>query len=729
MDDPRTDWVSRIAAMEGGELKRTAVAWGGLPGMKAVERGPFLQRLLSNPEALARVVHTRSPYDRLALALVKWLGNGVMSGEALGVALAAAGHGGERHGRPATAHEEASELISRGLFLGTGGSYGWGYLQSVSLDRRIMQHVGEPELRPIELPELPAPEAFLARRPVAVQLTIDDFMRAFAGLKVMALTKDKRIRANDSKKLTKELGWGDAATFGALEFADPISAFTAAGIQCGLLDAVNGRISVAAAAETAAAEPLHRRAWRVTMGFVYAAGWSEAAPARGLHLPPGMPSLAHGRVAVIVALRALAEPDRWHSVADLSDALFARLGDRFALQGMPWRHAWSTPTGAAGREEAWQKARAAWEAVDDRWLRWALGTWLHALGIVELSLEAGKVVAFRLTEFGLEVLGLRAPAAPVAAETRPAWVVQPNFDVVLWLEQASSEQISFLERHTQRSELRDHTVHYTLTREALHRGLRRGSTVDGFLEKLAAGSQAELPQNVVAEVREWAQARERLVLHLGARIVEYPDAEGRDAALARGVAGDAVGERMILLRPNAPQSAVVCGQLGLKRIGVIYYEPGSGSRAETSSDGVMRLSTPCADLTIRALLDRWCDKLPDGTWQLTAASVKRARDAKASVQELEHLLQTRLTTELPGLLELAASAWAGKKVEVHSSRTLLLRCRDRKQRERLLSDPTIREGTMWPLNDDLLLVAEEYVDKVLERLAWAGINTDKSVEA
>jgi len=729
MDDVRVDWLAQMARMDSGARKNVVLAWGGQRGMKAAERAPFMERLLGNPEALAHAVETRSPYDRLALALVKWLGDGVLAGSTLGVALAAAGHGGERHGGPATADEDARELFARGLFATRSQYHSWGELPEATVDYRVLEHVGEPELRPIELRELPAPASPVLRRPAAVQLTIDDFLRAIAGLGKMTLTRDGCIRVADQRKLAKAMGWEEVTSFGALDLDDPVLAFIVAGMRCGLLRHVDDEISVAADAESGLDAPLHRRVSRVMMGFARAFDWSEAALVPDLRLYSGTTALTQGRAALVVALRALAEPDRWHSVADLSEALFARLGERFGLRGMRWRHRWGRDAHGEEPEQLRQAARSSWESTERIWLSWALGTWLHALGIVELSVGDREVLAFRVSQFGLEVLGLRAPAAPVAAETRPAWVVQPNFDVVLWLEQASSEQISFLERHTQRAELRDHTVHYTLTREALHGGLRQGSTVEGLLEKLAAGSQAELPQNVLAEVKEWAQARERVVLHLGARIVEYPDAEGRDAALAGGVAGDAVGERMILLRPGAPSNGVVCGQLRLKRINVIYYEPGSGARAGASCDGVLRLSTPYADLTIRALLDKWCEKLPDGTWQLTAESVEKARNARASARELDDLLQTRLTTSPPGLLGLAASAWAGKKVEVRSGRTLLLKCRDRQQRNLLMQDPVIKDGIMWPVNDDMLMVAGEHADAVLERLAWAGIGTDKPVEA
>jgi hypothetical protein len=108
--------------------------------------------------------------------------------------------------------------------------------------------------------------------------------------------------------------------------------------------------------------------------------------------------------------------------------------------------------------------------------------------------------AFMLTELGREVL-----TSDLSASQQPsskALVVQPNFQVLLmepympalyWLVRFGVlEQIGRVSR-------------FTLTREALGRGLKQGASIDEALNFLEQHSQKALPQNVVYTLRDWAR--------------------------------------------------------------------------------------------------------------------------------------------------------------------------------------------------------------------------------
>jgi len=69
-----------------------------------------------------------------------------------------------------------------------------------------------------------------------------------------------------------------------------------------------------------------------------------------------------------------------------------------------------------------------------------------------------------------------------------------------------------------------HTALYRLTRESVYRGLEGGTTISDLLDRLQHGSQIELPQNVIVELREWASLRERFTLRRGAHILEFSSA-------------------------------------------------------------------------------------------------------------------------------------------------------------------------------------------------------------
>ncbi len=125
--------------------------------------------------------------------------------------------------------------------------------------------------------------------------------------------------------------------------------------------------------------------------------------------------------------------------------------------------------------------------------------------------------------------------------------MQPDFEVIVYLDQAAPTQIAFVERHAERVQAQAHIARYRLTRDSVYRGLGRGSTLEELLANLRAGAAQDLPQNVTATISEWAARRERIELHRQAQLLEFATPAARQRALADGLAGTAVGERFVLL--------------------------------------------------------------------------------------------------------------------------------------------------------------------------------------
>ena len=159
--------------------------------------------------------------------------------------------------------------------------------------------------------------------------------------------------------------------------------------------------------------------------------------------------------------------------------------------------------------------RDQWERTDGELVAGMFASTLAELGIVALGYEGESVPAageranpdvFMVTELGAEVLHSELSASRQPSSR--ALVVQPNFEVLLMepympalyqlVRFAALEQAGRVSR-------------FTLTREALARGLRTSGASNGdemivFLER---HSQKALPQNVVYTLRDWArQARE-----------------------------------------------------------------------------------------------------------------------------------------------------------------------------------------------------------------------------
>jgi len=212
------------------------------------------------------------------------------------------------------------------------------------------------------------------------------------------------------------------------------------------------------------------------------------------------------REAVLRLLRGC-QPGVWYSLASFRATI--RGSDPYVLRPTQ-RYA-----GEAGFKLA-DDLREQWETTDGEIVAGMFRSTLYELGIVALGYDCERVPtaservnpdAFMLTELGAEVLTseLSASSQPLARSL----VVQPNFQVLLmepympslyWLLRiATLEQVGRVSR-------------FTLTREALDRGLTGGASIEevvGFLRKHA---QKTLPQNVVYTLHDWArQHRERVL--------------------------------------------------------------------------------------------------------------------------------------------------------------------------------------------------------------------------
>lgn len=197
------------------------------------------------------------------------------------------------------------------------------------------------------------------------------------------------------------------------------------------------------------------------------------------------------------------EPGVWYSLASFRATLQG--DDPFVLRPSQ-RNA-----GEAGFRLA-NELRAQWDRTDGEVVAGIFRSTLRELGLVELGYDRETVPdrddlvnpdAFRVTDLGAEVMtsDLSASQQPPA---RPL-VVQPNFQVLLlephmpalfWL-----VRFALLEQSGRVSR-------FTLTREALTRGLAQGSTIDEAIAFLEAHSQKALPQNVVYTMRDWARQQQ-----------------------------------------------------------------------------------------------------------------------------------------------------------------------------------------------------------------------------
>ncbi|MBF6591088.1 MAG: helicase-associated domain-containing protein, partial [Ktedonobacterales bacterium] len=186
------------------------------------------------------------------------------------------------------------------------------------------------------------------------------------------------------------------------------------------------------------------------------------------------------------------EPGVWYSVASLlatiqgDDPYTLRPSQRYA--------------GESGFRVA-EDLRAQWRYTDGEIIIGMLRSTLCELGLVALGYDREAVPsvgenvnpdAFMLTEFGAEVLTCELSASHQPSAR--ALVVQPNFQVLLM--EPHMPALYWLVRFAALERL-GRVSRFTLTREALRRGLERGGTIEEVIAFLETHSQKALPQNVL----------------------------------------------------------------------------------------------------------------------------------------------------------------------------------------------------------------------------------------
>jgi hypothetical protein len=249
------------------------------------------------------------------------------------------------------------------------------------------------------------------------------------------------------------------------------------------------------------------------------------------------------------------EPGVWYTLESFRATL--QNGDPYVLRPSQ-RHA-----GEAGFKMA-DGLREQWDSTDGEIITGMFRSTLYELGLVTLGYEGDAAPGVHdnvnPTRFMLTGLGAEALKSDLSARDQPAkrsLVVQPNFQALLmepympalyWLARfATLEQVGRVSR-------------FTLTREALQRGLESGLSIDEMIAFLEEHAKKALPQNISYTLRDWA--RQYQEYQEQARLAPPPvvTLEAANERLAREIVTnpklrafqlERVGSRGVAIPPNA----------------------------------------------------------------------------------------------------------------------------------------------------------------------------------
>ncbi len=688
------DFAKRLEVINADKLKKMARVWVGKDAAKLNKDSAIqlLKRSFRDPKAIRQLADNLTPVERDGLMLMKLRGRSVVYTEELATELLLlhpitpdrkSGYhsSGKQYGR-------LNEMMERGLLMRCDGSnsiFGdshYSYSDSCEAVGAVADFFGVIDLTPppsLSLKPVTDVVAPVARHTGELLLELTSFAQAFDRLGSVQII-GKGLYANPSlAKLYKLLDWNRQdedsrapSLLPSVEFY--LGLFLAADLL--KVDYVarkittNPRRNIPLTLE----QPLTIQARLWAQSYRALRRWVECVPP-GVYFYAdeitGQTRFNGLRAALLLALGLLPDPNQWYRITDLSDILRLRIGRQFALGHVP---SYYVPWKATPEQEAQALAKyekeylTNWQSREQVWIEQALCGSLFHLGLVELASDAkdksGQQTLFRLTEAGRAALYdiFRQPVAtdgqssPARPSEQACWIVQPNFEVLVYLDQASPRQLGFIERIGQRQKADAAIVTYRLTRESVYVALEEGVETNGLLQTLESCSLHPLPPGVSRTLSDWAARRERLTVRLDASVLEFADAAARDAALTAGkIKGTAIGERFLLTNKTEQE---------LKRAapfgGTISYEPQPPRSLIVQDDGKILITQH--DLLIAGELSAFAE--PTGNpmfWQVTRASVLAARDRGWTASDIINRISHRTTLAPPPFLQYAIHAWCGNK--------------------------------------------------------------------
>jgi hypothetical protein len=292
------------------------------------------------------------------------------------------------------------------------------------------------------------------------------------------------------------------------------------------------------------------------------------------------------------------------------------------------------------------RLRAYWLDDEGTWAANAVMATLAHLGLVERG-DPQRRPCFRLTAVGRAVFGAPEVTPEQPKEETKFLTVQPNHEVVAYLDNVDASAVWPLARIARPVSAEGGPVQtFVLTRDSMYQGLESGLRGEEVRRFLLDHSKSGLPDNVGQSLLEWGRRREALTQRTGVSLGAYPP--GRTDLLPGTERGRVLGDSFVLL-PNA--AAPVARD-------VLVWDHSAQPKPtwRIDEEGLLRVPDT-ADSVSLARLSQFAVPVGDA-WQITAGSVRAARDRGITPEQILGWLRDHLANELPTIIETAIRNWA-----------------------------------------------------------------------
>jgi Helicase conserved C-terminal domain len=457
---------------------------------------------------------------------------------------------------------------------------------------------------------------------------------------------------------------------------------------------------------------LQRRIWQ---GLMTARAWSDqnGDPAGSLdaHRLPAK------RWAVLLRLASL-PADAWLSVTEFDQDMRACDPDRSAEFNQRAQRPFQV---IVGRQGAGTPAQDVPVALAEWFEEFLLGA-MYQLGAVQVAEDASSnAQVVQLSSRGRWLLGM-GPEPPAPPIYEKSLYVQPNHEVVVYRQGLSPELIGQLASFCHWKSV-GAALTLELTPESVYRGLELGRTAEEMISILERHSQRPIPPAVVDSMRTWSGRRERLRLYSQCTVLEFATTEDLDAAVERGVTGERLSERLLLV---AGDGKVPFDQFRLA--GVRDYRHPPTVCVESMEDGITwEVDLARSDLLVERELARFAEPLSaeiDGRlrYRIVPASLAQAARHGLRAPYVREWFKQRANKELPASVELMLQASSRSAVEL--SNIIVLQTATAAVADGILQHPATKQHIGHRIGPTALVVAADKYEPLKQALLEMGIEVN-----
>jgi hypothetical protein len=161
------------------------------------------------------------------------------------------------------------------------------------------------------------------------------------------------------------------------------------------------------------------------------------------------------------------------------------------------------------------------EALVNRLMSWT--------GMVDLGEASDGESVVRFTPRGKRMLGMDPEIkVPEPEGEHGCMVVQPNKEVMVFLDAAPLRVIFDVYRVAERRKLSDRVATFDMTTESVQRGYAQGTNAEHILETLNAATHSPVPESIAFQLEDWERMHRRQRIYANGILIRHPDPDQLD---------------------------------------------------------------------------------------------------------------------------------------------------------------------------------------------------------